>query len=86
MEDIDYSTYQKEKEEEADKFASDTLLDSKQEQELISHSHFSKDSILYFSQKFNTAPSIIVGRLQHMSLLSFKALNDMKPNIELNFT
>lgn len=85
LEDIDYSTYQKNKEEEADKFASDTLLDSKQEQELIRQSHFTKETIIHYSEKFKTAPSIIVGRLQHMSLLSFKALNDMKPNIELNF-
>ena len=85
LEDIDYSTYQKEKEEEADKFASETLLDSKQEQELVRQVHFTKESVLRFSEKFNTAPSIIVGRLQHKSLLSFKALNDMKPNIELDF-
>ena len=85
LEDIDYSTYQKEKEEEADKFAADTLLDSKQEQELVRQAHFTKESVLRFSEKFNTAPSIIVGRLQHKSLLSFKALNDMKPNIELDF-
>ena len=85
LEDIDYSTYQKEKEEEADKFASETLLDSKQEQELVRQAHFTKESVLRFSEKFNTAPSIIVGRLQHKSLLSFKTLNDMKPNIELDF-
>ena len=86
LEHIDYSTNQKEKEQEADKFASDILLNSRQEQELISHSHFTKDSVLYFSEKFNTAPSIIVGRLQHKRLLSFMAFNDMKPNIELDFS
>jgi len=85
LEDIEYSTYQKEKEEEADKFASETLMDTKQEQELIQLTHFSKESIMRFSEKFNTAPAIIVGRLQHKSLLSFKALNDLKPNIELDF-
>lgn len=85
LEDTHYSTYQKEKEDEADKFASDTLLDSKQEQELIRLSHFTKEPILHFSETINTAPSIIVGRLQHKGLLSFKALNDLKPIIILDF-
>jgi len=83
LEGAEYSTLLKEKEDEADKFASDILLDPKQEQELVSQQHFTKTIILYYANKFNTAPSIIVGRLQHKGLIPYNAFNELKPNIEL---
>ena len=85
LEDIEYSTYQKEKEAEADKFASDTLLDSKQLRELTECLDYSRETILYFSEKFGTAPSVIIGRLQHLGLLPYQAHHGLKPNIELGF-
>ena len=86
LEDIEYSTYQKEKEDEADKFASETLLDSKQEREIMNTSHLSRQAILDYSKKFGTAPSIIIGRLQHNSVIPYQAYHDLMPNIDLDFS
>ena len=86
LEDIDYSTYQKEKEEEADKFASETLLDSKQEREIMNMSPLSRQTILEFSKKFGTAPSIIIGRLQHNSIIPYQSYPDLMPSIDLDFS
>lgn len=85
LEDIEYSTCQKEKEDEADKFASNVLLDSKQMHEIIGNSNYSRESILFYSQKFGIPPSIIIGRLQHFKLLPYQLFHDLKPNIELDF-
>lgn len=85
LEDIEDFEQQKEKEAEADRFASDTLLDARQEREVIENGDFSRTTILFYSQKFQTAPSIIIGRLQHLSRLPYQAHHDLKPNIELNF-
>lgn len=86
LEDIEYSTYQKEKEDEADKFASETLLDSKQEREIMNTSHLSRQAILDYSKKFGTAPSIIIGRLQHNSVIPYQTYHDLMPNIDLDFS
>lgn len=85
LEDIDYSTCQKDKEEAADKFASDILLNSKQEQKLTSIPHFTKEIVLELADEFKTSPAIIVGRLQHKKLISYRIMNDLKTNVELNY-
>lgn len=85
LEDIEDFEQQQEKEADADRFASEMLLDSCQEREIIANGDYSRTTILFYAKKFNTAPSIIIGRLQHLSLLPYQVHHDLKPNIELNF-
>jgi addiction module HigA family antidote len=71
LEKIDYSDYDKEKEEEADNFAVKWTLTSDEEQEIINSAPLTEPDIISFAKKFNTHPAIIIGRLQHDKLISY---------------
>ena len=71
LENIEYSDLQKEKEEEADEFASRILLSSEEEQEIIDNGDFSSSAILDYAKRFGTHPSVIVGRLQHKQIINY---------------
>ena len=82
LEDLEYKDQQKEKEQEADRFASDILLDKKKEQAIISEiwgRSIQADTIIQLAEKYQTHPAIIVGRLQHLQLLPQNStLNSLK--------
>ena len=59
------------KEREADAFASDILLSPKDEHDFLSNNSFSKTVILESAKKYNTHPSILVGRLKHLKIMEF---------------
>ena len=61
----------KKQEDEADKFASETLLNTKDYNEFISENNFIKSNILTFAEQMNIKPSIIIGRLMHDKLVAF---------------
>ena len=69
LENVDYDNKETEKENDADDFAANILLSSAQEAEIISQGDFSSDAIRNYARKFNTHPSIIVGRLRHNRLI-----------------
>lgn len=69
LEAVDYSDKDLEKEKQADDFAVKWTLSVEQEEELLQRFHFKEEDILAFSEKFNTHPAIIIGRLQHKGLL-----------------
>ena len=72
LEDDEYNDQQKDKELEADNFASGILLDKKKEQAIvreIAGKIIREDVIIQLAKKFQTHPAIIVGRLQHLQLL-----------------
>lgn len=69
LENVDYDNKETEKENEADDFAANILLTPAQEAEIISQGDFSSDAIRNYARKFNTHPSIIVGRLRHNRLI-----------------
>ena len=83
LEDIDYDDKQREKEEEADLFASKVLLSQAEENEIIRNGDFSSAKIRFYAKKFNVHPGIIVGRLQHKKLLSFAVGSELFEKIEL---
>lgn len=83
LEDIEYADKQKEKEKEADDFASRTLLSQAEENEIIRKGDFSAGSIRSYAEKFNVHPGIIVGRLQHKKVIPFKSLSNFIEKIEL---
>ena len=83
LEDIDYDDKQKEKEDEADAFASRILLSQAEENEIVKHGDFSASAIKGYAQKFNVHPGIIVGRLQHKKVIAYNALANMIEKIDL---
>lgn len=70
------------KEVEADKFASEFLIPSKQYKEFIQDGDFSKAAINKFASELEIAPGIVVGRLQHDKKLPFSHCNDFKRRLE----
>ena len=83
LEDIEYSDFQKEKETEADAFASAMLFDPAEEEEIIRGGDFSHDAIVGYAERFGTHPSIIVGRLQHKHIIGYWQDSDLLEKIEL---
>ncbi|HEU5230300.1 MAG TPA: HigA family addiction module antitoxin [Ktedonobacteraceae bacterium] len=75
----------KEAEDEADKFASDMLIDPIQWQRFVEGTSYrSKTGIKQFAQTVGIAAGIVVGRLQHEQRLPFKHCNDLKRRLEWN--
>ena len=66
------------KEDEADKFASDFLIPSKQYREFIQSGRCSQTVIQRFATDIGIAPGIVVGRLQHDHKISYSYCNDLK--------
>ncbi len=60
-----------EKEKEADEFAENMILNKNQEQEILENLPLSDEQIIYFAQKFETHPAMIIGRLQHLGYLPY---------------
>ena len=83
LEDIDYADKQKNKEDEADAFASRTLLPVSAENEIIRRGDFSAEAIGQYATKYGIHPAIIVGRLQHKKLIPFTANADVFEKIDL---
>ena len=59
------------KEKEADDFASEILLSSHEEHEFLRSPSFSEAAILEAAKKYNTHPSILVGRLKHLKVMEY---------------
>lgn len=83
LEGIKYDGSEAAKEKEADDFATETLIDKRLFDNFLNYHDLSRASIIAFADRCGIAPSIIVGRLQHMGLLRYQVYNDLKPNIEL---
>lgn len=69
------------KEDEADKFASDFLIPSKQYREFIQSERCSRTVIQRFATDIGIAPGIVVGRLQHDHKISYSYCNDLKKRL-----
>ena len=61
----------KKQEDEADKFASETLINEKEYNKFLLKNDFSKDNIVNFAQKLEIKTSVIVGRLMHDKIIHF---------------
>lgn len=84
LESIEYDDKQMAKEEEANEFASKLLLSPKEENEIIKKGDFSKKSICFYADKFNTHPAIILGRLQHEKKIPYNKYQDLI--VKIDFT
>lgn len=68
-------------EEEANRFASDTLIPSDALGWFVQQKDFSNDAIHRFAEEQSIGPGIVVGRLQHERLLSFHQGHDLKQRL-----
>ena len=59
------------KEQEADRFASNILLTSNDEQEILKSHDYSVECIKRAASRYGTHPAIIVGRLQHCNAIDY---------------
>jgi HTH-type transcriptional regulator / antitoxin HigA len=84
LEKIDYSDYNKFKEEEADNFAVKWTLTEEEEQEIIDSAPLTEADIKAFAIKFNTHPAIIIGRLQHDKLIPYGLGRQFFKPVEFN--
>ena len=70
------------KEEEADRFASDILISTRKYMQFIQAGRCSKEAIRDFASELGIAPGIVVGRLQHGGKIPFSHCNDLKRRFE----
>jgi addiction module HigA family antidote len=70
------------KEEEANRFAADTLIPPKLFGEFLERAEFTNDAIHDFSESAEIGPGIVVGRLQHEGFLEFHQGNRLKQKLE----
>jgi HTH-type transcriptional regulator/antitoxin HigA len=72
-----------EKEEEADRFAADTLIPPRTLSRLQRMKPYSSANVQAFARTEGIAPSIVVGRLQHAGLLPHTHLNGLRTRLEI---
>jgi HTH-type transcriptional regulator / antitoxin HigA len=70
------STIESEKEKEADRWACEFLIPPEYEQDLPHLTH--KEQVIEFAGQLGIHPGIVVGRLQHESILECCHMNDLK--------
>lgn len=73
------------REEEANRFASDTLIPPNSLFEFISKGNYKSQAIYNFSNEIGIAPGIIVGRLQQEKVLSYHQGNSFKQKLNWAF-
>ncbi|MBP9892999.1 MAG: helix-turn-helix domain-containing protein [Planctomycetes bacterium] len=70
------------REDEANKFARDTLISPERWAPFVEAGDFSDKAIHYFAKLIEIHPCIVVGRLQYEKLVSYSALRHLKPQFE----
>jgi hypothetical protein len=65
-------------EEEANRFAADTLIPPATLSEFINKDDFSNDAILKFAEELGIGPGIVIGRLQRDGILQYHQGNALK--------
>ncbi len=71
-------------EDEANRFAADTLIPPEYLSDFLSEGKVSNKRILSFAESIEVGPGIVVGRLQHEGLLKYYEGNNFKQRLELN--
>jgi plasmid maintenance system antidote protein VapI len=73
-----------EKEEQANRFAADSLIPPRQYQALLGQEPLSNSKIKAFAEKIGIAPGIVVGRLQHDGQVPYSHCNNLKHRFRLS--
>lgn len=71
------------KEDEANLFSSNILLSKEDEDKIIRNGVYTHEAIREYADRFNTHPSIIVGRLQHHKIIPHSKNSDMLIPVDL---
>jgi HTH-type transcriptional regulator / antitoxin HigA len=71
------------REEEANRFARDTIIPPEELSEFIRLDNFGNEAVFNFSQKLGIGPGLVVGRLQHDGLLKRHQGNAFKQKLNL---
>jgi len=80
---IDLNTKEKDKlDQEADRFSSEILIPTDKLNVYLKRSNITNTSIRMFARELGIAPGIVVGRLQHEGLISFKFYYSIKDKFE----
>lgn len=81
---IDLKEYGDSREEnEANHFAGDMLIPTREYKEFISEGKFFEPQIIAFAERIGIHPGIVVGRLQHEELIEFTWHNKLKEQYEI---
>ena len=73
-------------EDEANRFAADTLIPPEELASFLSKAEFTNTSIKGFSEQIGVTPGIVVGRLQHEELLKPHQGNTLKQKIKFDIS
>jgi HTH-type transcriptional regulator/antitoxin HigA len=73
-----------EKENEADKFATNLLIPEKQYKELIKQDNLTKQIIIQFAMSLGIDPGIVAGRLGHDKLLNWKDVSSLRTRLKFS--
>jgi addiction module HigA family antidote len=85
LEDDYFRANERNKEDEADQFASRTLLPVQAECDIVNAGDFTPSAIMKYAEKYHTHPAIIVGRLQFRGLIPFDSpLNKLVDHLSVN--
>jgi hypothetical protein len=63
---------------QADRFARDTLIPPGEYRAFVATGHFGHAAVAEFASRIGVAPGIVVGRLQHETLIPFNRMNSLK--------
>jgi HTH-type transcriptional regulator/antitoxin HigA len=63
---------------QADRFARDTLIPPSEYRAFVSMGDFGHAAVREFANRIGVAPGIVVGRLQHETLIAYRRLNGLK--------
>jgi len=74
-----------EEEREADRFASDTLIDPAEWRRFLDAGRYTKAAIVQLSAEVGVSPGVVVGRLQHEKRLAFRVCNDLKQPVSFGY-
>ncbi|MFA7082127.1 MAG: ImmA/IrrE family metallo-endopeptidase [Bacteroidales bacterium] len=77
------SVNDKEKEDEADQFATKMTFSKELEQRFLDEYDITSDSIVSFAKKYKLHPSLIVGRLQHKEIIKYSQFRELLTSIEI---
>lgn len=83
LEDVEGTEIDKEKEDEANNFASKILLNDNELKEIIRNMPITDNKISAFAEKYRTPSGVIIGRLQHLKLVAFSFGNHFRHKIDL---
>jgi HTH-type transcriptional regulator/antitoxin HigA len=73
----------KDKEADADRFASDALIPPKNYNEFLKNSDFSRSRIIKFAETLNVHPGVVAGRLSHDKKIDWKFASSLRTRLKL---